>query len=180
MSRELSEIGKRTLKQMRGEMPITDDRLINEKKLENVQRANHIKDVAYLPKINTNNRFEVRERIKEFFDMCVEDGVNPTVAEMALAIGISRKTMYDWLKGANPKDPEVLEEIRFGLNMINANMEHLMTDQKINPVSGIFLLKNNHGYQDTTNVVHVSSKYDNVDREALLDDLKLLDDKDEK
>ena len=37
--------------------------------------------------------------------------------------------------------------------MLNAQMEDYMQNGKINPVSGIFLMKNNMGYQDKQEVV---------------------------
>jgi hypothetical protein len=38
-------------------------------------------------------------------------------------------------------------------NLINSQYEMYMNSGRINPVAGIFLMKNNMGYQDTTNYV---------------------------
>jgi hypothetical protein len=52
--------------------------------------------------------------------------------------------------------------------MLESLMEQYMSTGKINPVSGIFLLKNNHGYKDQTeSVVIKKDPYESGDPEEI-------------
>ena len=42
---------------------------------------------------------QVEERIVWYFTHCAEDDMKPTVSGMALALGVDRKTLYDWSRG---------------------------------------------------------------------------------
>ena len=54
--------------------------------------------------------------------------------------------------------------------MIENLMENYMQNGKINPVSGIFLMKNNFGYQDKTEYVLTPNTHSDSDYDA--DDIK--------
>lgn len=49
-----------------------------------------------LPQINYADYQEVEERIKYFFNFCVENELRPTVELMALSVGVSRQALWQW------------------------------------------------------------------------------------
>ena len=130
---------------------------------ENTKFLTHDMKLYNLPKIDVNDINQVEQRIKEYFSICAEDDIKPSVSSFALSLGISRITLFTWLTGKykTVKSQECLNALKTAYDLINSYYEHLMNTGKINPVAGIFLLKNNYGYQDTT--THVIQTSDNAD-----------------
>ena len=98
----------------------------------------------------------VQERIRDYFQLCADNDMKPSFAGMALAFGVDRTTMWKWCSGAGdikPLPPEIRNALKKGQQILNAQMEDYMQNGKINPVSGIFLMKNNMGYTDQQEVV---------------------------
>ena len=78
--------------------------------------------------------------------------MKPTVSGMALALGVDRKTLYDWSRG-NYRDVTHSPIVKKAMNVLDALWEDYMMNGKINPVSGIFLGKNHFGYTDKQEIV---------------------------
>lgn len=103
----------------------------------------------------------VGQRLNEFFMLYAENDMKPTVVGMAMALGMNRKTLWAIVHdgntgGAGYKSalpPEVAHLIKKAHNLMENMWETYMLNGKINPVSGIFLGKNNFGYQDKTEYV---------------------------
>ena len=100
-----------------------------------------------LPKCNMNDEEEVFERTKMYFEACAADDVKPGVAGYALSLGISRQELNNICRGDRGNGSAV-STIKKAKAIIETQMEHYMSNGKINPVSGIFLMKNNYGYTD--------------------------------
>lgn len=93
----------------------------------------------------------VAERITAYFQICAENDMKPSVAGFALAFGVSRKCLWEWVTGQRQKgfmSDNVRKLLERAYNVLNAQMEDYMQNGKINPVAGIFLMKNNMGYED--------------------------------
>jgi len=101
--------------------------------------------------------------------------LKPTVAGMAIALnGMSRQTLtaiaHDrptgsaGYKTALPR--EVADSIKKAYKMLENMWETYMNSGKINPVSGIFLGKNNYGYQDKTEYVLTPNQQNDSDYDA--------------
>lgn len=105
-----------------------------------------------LPPIDISDIEQVKERCEWYFNHCIEDDVRPTVAGVSNALGINRKTFYEWCVGHDRSKThcEYIQRVR---NIMEEMMEGYMLSGKINPVSGIFLMKNNFGYTDKSEVV---------------------------
>lgn len=107
------------------------------------------------PKVDMTKPQEVSERIKQYLQICVEDEIKPSVAGMALAFGIDRRTLWKWINGIESayipaESRDLLKKAHY---FLNAQMENYMQNGKINPIAGIFLMKNNWGYTDKQEVV---------------------------
>jgi hypothetical protein len=116
----------------------------NTKYLTNAMR------IANLPKIDTKDTAQLQTRIEEYFSICAEDDMKPSVAGLALAIGVDRKTIWQWTQSENSDRSNTIKRAYAVLDLM---MNDYMQNGKINPVSGIFLMKNNFGYQDKQDVV---------------------------
>lgn len=102
--------------------------------------------------IDLDNAEQVGRRMEEFFTFCADNDVRPSVAGMALALGCSRNDLMHWTT-RDTKPPAVKQILTRGLRSLDYLMDQYMQRGKINPVSGIFLMKNNFGYNDKQEVV---------------------------
>lgn len=118
-------------------------------------------EIMNLPDIDLHNVEEVRKRINEYFMLMNDRDMKPTVAGMAMALGMSRRTLWaithdaptgsDGYMSALPQD--VTHSIKKAYAIMENMWEQYMVHGKLNPVTGIFLAKNNFGYQDKQEMV---------------------------
>lgn len=107
-----------------------------------------------LPKVNTNNYDEVEDRMLLYFSKCVENDMKPGVEGLCYFLGIDRQTFYAWSNGLQRNnDPRYRDLCKKAKAFLAGLMEEYMQNGKINPVSGIFLLKNHFGYTDKQEIV---------------------------
>lgn len=96
----------------------------------------------------------VRKRVQEYFQLCADSDMKPNVPGLAFAFGVDRKTLWAWVAGTKRDlSQAVKNELKRAYQILNVQMEDYMQNGKINPVSGIFLMKNNMGYEDKTEMV---------------------------
>ena len=128
-----------------------------------------------LPDINMRDVEQVNARLNEYFDFMAECDSKPTVAGLAMALnGMSRQSLWaiahdrplgsDGYKSALPR--EVTDLIKKAYKTLEILWEDYMNNGKINPVSGIFLGKNNYGYQDKTEYVLTPNQRNDSDYNA--------------
>ena len=106
-----------------------------------------------LPKVDMSNAEQVGNRIYEYFKICEEDDMKPSVAGLALALDCDRVYLWEIREGKKGKNPAVANTLKRAMKLLDAQMVDYMQNGKINPVSGIFLMKNNFGYADKQEVV---------------------------
>lgn len=107
------------------------------------------------PDVSMREPEQVKVRIGQYFQLCADDDMKPSVAGMALAFGVDRTTLWKWANGVDSAyvPAESRNLIKKAYQVLNAQMENYMQNGKINPVAGIFLMKNNMGYVDKQEVV---------------------------
>lgn len=111
-------------------------------------------DLSSFGEVDTNNPEQVEQRITDYFRYCVQNDIRPSAEGMALALNTNRSTLWRWREGSESNKPEgVRNAIKKGYSILNYLLTQLMQDGHINPVSGIFLLKNNYQYFDKSEVV---------------------------
>ena len=114
-----------------------------------------------LPDIDLHNPEQVQERINYYFALVTGNGNRPTVAGLGLALnGMSRQQLWEIrtgnYRGESPTlgiPKTVSDIIKKAYKTMEELWENYMQTGRINPVSGIFLGKNNFGYQDKQDVV---------------------------
>ena len=106
--------------------------------------------IMQLPKIDVRNPEQLQNRVIEYFALCAEHDMKPGVAAVGLAIGLDRRRLWEIRSGS--KNVAIPQECKDIIHSVYDSLEVLwegyMANGKINPVSGIFLAKNNFGYQD--------------------------------
>ena len=107
------------------------------------------------PDVNVREPEQVKERMGMYFALCSRDDMKPSVAGMALAFGVHRKTLWAWANGidSNYLPPASRDLIKKAYQFLNAQMEDYAQNGKVNPVTAIFLMKNHFGYADKQEVV---------------------------
>lgn len=122
---------------------------------DNTQYLNHSMKMWNWQKPDMTNPEEVNQRIADYFNLCAEDDMKPSVSGMSLAFGVNRRTLWSWI--SETKGKYVAEGSREALKraylILETQMESYMQNGKIHPVAGIFLMKNNMGYEDKTEMV---------------------------
>jgi len=135
----------------------------------------HGLQVAALGKADLKNPADVLDHTTRYFDLCLDNGMKPTIAGYGLALGLGRTYVFEITH--NNKDNVCFETVNIVKNacaFINQQMESYMEEGHINPVAGIFLMKNNMGYKDQVDYV-VSPKNDdeNVDVDEIKEKYEL-------
>lgn len=114
---------------------------------DNTKYLNHAMQIMSLPPIDKRDPEQVRARIGEYFTICAANDMKPTVKGFLNALKMPKTTLWEWKQGnvrAETHQAIILE----AYDMLEALWEDYMQNGKINPVSGIFLGKNNFGYTD--------------------------------
>lgn len=123
---------------------------------DNAKYMSHSLRLMKLSPVDMTDTSQVEKRITEYFTICGEDDYKPSFAGLAVAFGIDRRRLWEYSTGnclPQRKNPEVMDAIKKAVAVLNGQMEDWMQSGKINPVSGIFLMKNNYGYKDQTEKV---------------------------
>ena len=127
-----------------------------------------------LPTIDLHDPEQVQARLSEYFQIHVEADLKPTVAGMAMALGIDRRRLWEIKTDVADRNQDLptltRDSIKKAYDFLETLWENYMHNGKINPVSGIFLAKNNFGYQDK--VEHVLTPNMRSDSDYNADDIR--------
>ena len=160
-----------------GNSPVIGDNGMMTEPGDNAKFIQNAMTLGALPKIDLNDSEAVAKRITEYFQIQFECDLKPTVSGLGLALGLSRQRLWEIktgsLKGGTTEwnlPTSTLEAIKKGYEYMEILWENYMQNGKINPVSGIFLGKNNFGYTDKQE--HVITPNTNSDSEYNAEDIK--------
>ena len=149
--KELQNIGEKVVKQSRPKR--SENMQVHTEPGDNTKYISHSLRLANLPKISMQNPKEVERRVNEYFAICCEEDMKPSMAGLALAFGVTRQYVWSLLNEVRGKDKEVVDIIKKAVQILDTQMVDYMQNGKINPVSGIFIMKNAYGYVDKQEVV---------------------------
>lgn len=126
-----------------------------------------------LPTIDLKDPEQVNNRLNEFFTIHAEADMKPTVSGMGMALGLDRRRLWEIKTGNYHTSKELSElptsttdSIKKAYEYMELLWENYMQNGKINPVSGIFLGKNNFGYQDKQEMVLTPNNSNDSDYNA--------------
>lgn len=107
--------------------------------------------IMQLRPINLANADDVQQRVLEYFQLCADYDMKPGIAAVALALGTDRRRLWEIYTDQEKQlliPQECKAIIKRVYNSLDFLWESYMQNGKINPVTGIFLGKNNFGYKD--------------------------------
>ena len=161
-------------KKPRGGNNILTDAALNVEKGDNTKYLALGRELFNLPTIDLKDSEQVVSRLNEFFAIHERYDMKPTVAGMGMALGLDRRRLWEIKTGVQDRNQDLPTSTRDSIKKAYEYMEILwenyMQNGKINPVSGIFLGKNNFGYQDKTEYVVTPNV--NSDSDYNADDIK--------
>ena len=163
----------------KNELVENQDNPVTENKLTNSDITRHNLELFQLPYIDPYYKPEAGiERITEYLEICIKNNMKPTVEGLATAFGVDRRTLYKWVHNIDSDSLPVNFRVTLKkvYQVLNSNFTDLSINGKINPVISIFLMKNNFGYKDQTEVLQTTrtestkaddliNKYDIIDAE---------------
>ena len=127
-----------------------------------------------LSPIDLHKPEQVQARLTEYFQIHIDADLKPTVAGMAMALGIDRRRLWEIKTNVSDRNQDLptmtRDSIKKAYDFLENLWENYMNNGKINPVSGIFLAKNNFGYQDKTEYVVTPNV--NTDSDYNADDIR--------
>ena len=144
----------------RGGNNFLTDASLNVEQGDNTKYLTVSMQLMSLPDIDLKDPVQVQERLREYFRIHADNDMKPTVAGMGMALGLDRRRLWE-IKTGNYGTQKAIEDlptltkdaIKKAYKLMENLWENYMQNGKINPVSGIFLGKNNFGYQDKTEYV---------------------------
>lgn len=127
---------------------------------DNAKYTAHNLMLYRLKPVSFESAEEIEECTETYFDICQQNDMKPSVAGYSLALGISRQELWNIVSGKRVKPDAVIDLLKRAYLILNAQMEDYMQNGKINPVSGIFLMKNSFQYQDKQEIQVSASQGD--------------------
>jgi hypothetical protein len=112
-----------------------------------------------MPAIDISDPDAMRERAVEYFDLCDRHHSKVLISGLCMALGFTREDLLDWSKGRShlledrlsPESASVLQKL---IKTLELSWEFaFQNDGYRNPVTGIFLGKNNFNYKDESQTV---------------------------
>lgn len=103
--------------------------------------------------LDSNDVPEMRRRFLNYLEQCKIFDMKVGNMNAYVAIGIDRRTAFDWVNNRQTFKPERAEFIRQVQDMCGGYREAMMQDGKLNPVTGIFWQKNFDGFKDQQEII---------------------------
>ena len=144
---------------------------------DNTKYINHSLRIAALPPVDMNDAAQVSQRITEYFTICAEEDMKPSTSGLALAFNLDRRRLWEIRENIDGfqrgiTNNETRELLKKAQHVLDMQMVDYMQNGKINPISAIFLMKNNFGYTDKQEVV--VTPRDPLGEQKDMDELKRL------
>ena len=107
-----------------------------------------------------NSIDECKEEVEEYFKLCYDYDMIPTIASMALFLGVNRETLYNYAN--NPKIYSYSNILKSAIDTCQSYQEGAVLDGSIQQVAWIFLAKNYFNLRDTTDISVSANQQDNT------------------
>lgn len=109
--------------------------------------------VAQFEKVDMNDPEAVAERVQEYFELCLRNDAKPSLSGLALALGTDRRRIWDFREGKREVNPATRDTLKKASVVLDVLMNDYAQNGKINPVTAIFLMRNNFGYTNEQEIV---------------------------
>lgn len=154
MAKKNDDVVEQIVKKPRGgkNSPVIGDNGLQVNPGDNSKYLSVSMQLMNLPNIDLHDVEQVNARLTQYFQIHSDNDMKPTVAGMGLALnGMDRRRLWEIKTGSDRAydlPTAVSDSIKKAYKLMETMWENYMQNGKINPVSGIFLGKNNFGYVD--------------------------------
>lgn len=93
----------------------------------------------------------IKTRTEEYVQYCQVHCTMPTITGLATRLGISRRTINEWIKDGNY--PDTQQYLRVVKNTFADLLEQGALTGSIDKIFSMFLLKSTHDYQETNKII---------------------------
>ena len=167
---------KNVIKKRGNNSPVIGNNGITTESGDNTKYIAVSMELTNLPAIDLHDPKQVEDRIHDYFNIHMKYDMKPTVVGMAMALGngITRQTLWA-IKNDQPSGgagyktalpPEVADSIKKAYLLLENLWENYAQNGKMNPVTSIFLGKNNFGYSDKQEYVLTPNQQSDNDYDA--------------
>lgn len=154
---------------------------------ENVKPGDNARYLRYamvamdLPPIDISDPKQVEQRIKDYFQFCMDNDRKPNIRGLGNWIGVDSETVMRWRRGEY-RDETHCGLIRKAVAMLEEMWWDYGYDGKVNPANWIFIGKNAYGMKDQQEVVLTPNQpiQDAQDPAQIAERYDLLEDPDQK
>ena len=167
---------KNVIKKRGNNSPVIGNNGITTESGDNTKYIAVSMELACLPAIDLHDPKQVEDRLRDYFNIHMRYDMKPTVVGMAMALGngITRQTLWA-IKNDQPSGgagyktalpPEVADSIKKAYLLLENLWENYAQNGKMNPITSIFLGKNNFGYFDKQEYVLTPNQQSDNDYSA--------------
>ena len=124
---------------------------------DNAKATMFILELDQFDRVDLADSNQVNKRIHDFMQLCVKYDTKPQVSGLADSLGVDRRRLWEIANDVEHRNlnasSETRDLIKKAYRKLEVLWEYYIQNGKINPVSGIFLGKNNFGYADRQEVI---------------------------
>ena len=145
--------------------------------LETVQMNQEVMRLQKDDPVDLSNYDAVSARVNDYFEIMKKYKSKPTVAGLAMALGIDRNKLGGIMSGRNQTErytPEVRELLHQVYTMYESMWETYMLEGYVNPNAGIFIAKNQFGYKDVIEHEVTTEIKPQIDAESIKNKYKYI------
>lgn len=123
------------------------------------QSIDFLMELSSFASIDLSDPEAVRRRYIDYLSLCKRYQTKPLISGFCRVMGVSRQELIEWSAGkrtglGDKLSPESACEIKNFLEDFEVSWEFAFQNNGYrNPVTGIFLAKNNFGYKDTSETI---------------------------
>ena len=142
------------------------ENMVSSKPKKSREAISFVMELYEWPMIDLSDAEAVRQRIHDYYELCEKWDSKLLVSGLCIALGTDRHELQKWSKGKETVlgkrlSYESAQELQKAVKLLETNWEFAFQNGGFTqPVTGIFIAKNNFGYKDESSTVihHESSK----------------------
>ena len=116
-----------------------------------------------------SSREELQRDMGEYFDLCTDTQTVPTITSLALWLGVNKDTIYEHANNSNSPFSDILKNT---ITYCHSIMQNGTVEGKINPVTYIFISKNDYAMRDDKNIQISASQSSGVNAQETAEALQ--------
>lgn len=121
---------------------------------DNSKYAELIMELSSWGRVDPDDFDELERRLNRYLQFCDERDIRITNQACYMALGITKDEVYDWeSRRSRGSDPRYYDFIKKVKQICATNREFLMSDGKLNPITGIWWQKQYEGMTEKSELI---------------------------